>query len=158
MPEFTMTFDETAYQRVKETADDAFQRKDYKAAPIHYSEAMAFSNIPSTNSVALFNNRSACYHNLDCAERSLRDAEEGLKMEVNCRGLQRKANAYRSLGLQNEALKAYRECNLMDPDNPIVAADLEDMRMKCELWESQFGDRYKRLGKVTDHKKNKDDP
>lgn len=98
----------------KRLGNEAFTKKDFKAAVEHFSKAIEAS--PSSH--VLYSNRSAAYAGMGKYDKALEDADTVLKLNPQWpRGHGRRATALYFLGRLEESLEEYKTVLQSDPSN-----------------------------------------
>eukprot|EP00435_Cladocopium_sp_Y103_P058720 s315_g20.t1 len=99
----------------KEKADAAFKDGEYRDAIVYYTRALRHT----PRNERLLSNRSGAYCKLSKFQLALDDVELAMQIEPKWSKLfYRKGHALRGLRRWNEALDAFREGKVLDPQNP----------------------------------------
>lgn len=116
-----------AVEAARLRGNDAFRRKDYRAAIKLYSMSI---RLDRTQAV-LFSNRAACYTALGEWENAVEDAQMAIRLKPTWgKAYARLGEAQAGQGIYAEALKTFRRGMAADPACPSCAKGSEDMTAK----------------------------
>ncbi|RIA95593.1 hypothetical protein C1645_802943 [Glomus cerebriforme] len=134
-----------ALESQKTAGNEAFNRKDYKAAYDIYSAALEIDPSNTGMMSKLYSNRSAVLIKLGKYTDSLNDMDKALELDPNfVKVLRRRADTYIKLERYEEAVQDLKLAVELEGNNPDIRRDLRNAER--ELKKSQRKDYYKILG------------
>ena len=131
--------------KMKEEGNSHFKSGRYQQAVDVYSTALEVDPLNKSTNSKILNNRAMCYSKLKQWQNAIQDCDNAIKLDPSyTKARKTRAKALGEGGDWEEAVRAYKNIQEQNPDEPGIAKEIRNAEL--ELKKSKRKDYYKILG------------